>query len=376
MQHITVYKDPEAYIAFPSLVRLENGDLLATFREGSQFSVEKARTGQHTHLDAHSRICLVRSTDGGQSWDPATKSVIYDEGLDGGVALTVLSDGVIIAGLYQMWQLVPRERRSEIEGPIVRHDPLLGLVGATMGSAVRRSYDGGRTWSKELRWVRLEHPVGRNASESRAGVVELPDGTLIWWIADGEPVRGGRVWLMHSWDRGDTWGDPVLVAADPAAEKPYSAGISFGESHFLPLGDGRIIALLRTEPRDGPGEGYLYQTTSHDWGMSWKQYHRTPIWGHPPHLLKLQSGAILCTYGYRRPPYGVRACFSYDGGQTWDIEHEVILRQDGLGRDLGYPSSVQFPDGRLLTVYYIYGADQVRHIEGTFWREGEAQKPA
>jgi hypothetical protein len=135
-----------------------------------------------------------------------------------------------------------------------------------------------------------------------------------------------------------------------------------------------MVAMMRTGPGKGPGEGYLYQATSYDWGLTWYPYVRTPMWGHPPHLLRLQSGAVLCTYGHRRPLYGVRACLSYDEGETWDIEHEVVLRDDGLHGDLGYPCSVQLPDGTILTVYYFHDQDTVRHIAGTFWRENEVKK--
>jgi hypothetical protein len=313
----------------------------------------------------------VRSTDNGQTWDPSTKTVVYDEGLDTGVALTALSDGVIVAALYNMWQLVPRERRSEIKGPVFRHSPHLNLVGLPLGCATRRSYDGGHTWSDELCWATVDGAVS-TIYDSRTGVAELPDGTLIWMVCDGDMARSERVWLIRSWDRGDTWSDSRLVVADPAGEHTYYGAISFAEPHFLSLGDGRIIAMLRTEPKDSPGEGYLYQATSPDWGQTWRSFYRTPMWGHPPHLLRLQSGAILCTYGYRRPPFGIRASLSHDDGQTWDIQHEVVLRNDGLGADLGYPYSVQLPDGTILTVYYIYGEDSVRHIAGTFWREEEA----
>ena len=33
MRHITVYKDPSLYVAFPSIARLPNGELLVSFRE-------------------------------------------------------------------------------------------------------------------------------------------------------------------------------------------------------------------------------------------------------------------------------------------------------------------------------------------------------
>ena len=61
------------------------------------------------------------------------------------------------------------------------------------------------------------------------------------------------------------------------------------------------------------------------------------------------------TYGYRRPPLGVRACLSSDCGKTWDLANEIVLRLDGgtlpeqnrkvADADLGYPTSVQLADG-------------------------------
>jgi hypothetical protein len=56
-----------------------------------------------------------------------------------------------------------------------------------------------------------------------------------------------------------------------------------------------------------------------------------------------------------------------DGGRTWDIGNEVVLRDDGLDRDMGYPSSVQLPDGAILTTYYWHHEDQIRHIRSTRW---------
>jgi sialidase-1 len=367
MRHITVYKDPDHYIAFPSIVRLPDGDILVSFREAGRLSVEKARTGSHTHLDPDVRVCLVRSTDGGETWDPATKTVIYDEGLDAGVSLVVLSDGVVLAALNQLWHLVPRERRHELKGALHRHDSALGLVGRITGCASRRSFDGGRTWSTEIVPVPLG-PGTDVAVDARTAPIELPDGSLLWSLSDAPTGATVRSWVVHSWDRGASWEDPRLAAGDPAGDRSPYTGIGFTEPTILSVGDGRIIALHRTHPNDSPGEGFLYQSVSTDWGLSWRPPFRTPMWGHPAHLLRLRSGAILATYGHRRPPYGVRACLSHDNGQTWDIEHETILREDGLGRDLGYPYSIQFEDGTILTVYYFYGDDHLRHIAGTFWR--------
>ena len=47
---------------------------------------------------------------------------------------------------------------------------------------------------------------------------------------------------------------------------------------------------------------------------------------------------------------GQRAAISYDDGATW--QHDFIIRDDGPDGDLGYPASVELPDGSILTVYY------------------------
>jgi hypothetical protein len=72
--------------------------------------------------------------------------------------------------------------------------------------------------------------------------------------------------------------------------------------------------------------------------------------GSPPHLLQHTSGALICVYGRREPPYGQRAMFSRDGGANWDADY--ILDDSAANPDLGYPATVELKDGRLLTVYY------------------------
>jgi len=70
----------------------------------------------------------------------------------------------------------------------------------------------------------------------------------------------------------------------------------------------------------------------------WRQPTETPIWSggsSPPDLLLLSDGRILCTYGHRRAPYGVRACLSQDGGGSWDLKNEIVIRDDRLDRDIG-----------------------------------------
>jgi hypothetical protein len=47
------------------------------------------------------------------------------------------------------------------------------------------------------------------------------------------------------------------------------------------------------------------------------------------------------------------------------------LRDDGGGRDIGYPRSVQRPDGKIVTIYYFTPqTDPDRSIQATIWDPG------
>ena len=54
------------------------------------------------------------------------------------------------------------------------------------------------------------------------------------------------------------------------------------------------------------------------------------------------------------------------------MENEIVIRADGANRDLGYPSSIQLDDGRILTSYYFPDTDGIRYIAGYIWSEDGA----
>ncbi len=138
----------------------------------------------------------------------------------------------------------------------------------------------------------------------------------------------------------------------------------------LDLGGGRLLTMMRTLDTDG----FLYQASSSDGGWIWTGLRRSTIWGYPCHLLRLASGRLLCSYGYRREPFGVRAVTSSDDGETWDMDNELVIRDDGLHYDLGYPASAQLGDGRILTVYYFHDDAGVRYIAGSTYSESDLDR--
>jgi sialidase-1 len=180
-------------------------------------------------------------------------------------------------------------------------------------------------------------------------VIELPGGDIMIPLYGGlNAGEQARVLVTRSSDKGLTWHDPVTVAFDPLG------CFEFDEPSLVYLPSGKLICMIRVHRYPELEYGYyLYQSESTDLGKTWTAPVKTPIWGHPPHIIRLQSGKLLCVYGYRRPAFGIRACLSHDEGKTWDLANELILRADSVDGDCGYPTSVQLADGRIFTIWYM-----------------------
>jgi hypothetical protein len=95
--------------------------------------------------------------------------------------------------------------------------------------------------------------------------------------------------------------------------------------------------------------------------------HRVKLTGNaeiPDHITRIKNGLLL-SYGNRNSPPGVDVRFGNDDGTTWSDPVRVL---DCAG-DIGYPSSVQLPDGQVLTAYYaqrIAGHDRY-HMGVVVW---------
>jgi photosystem II stability/assembly factor-like uncharacterized protein len=193
---------------------------------------------------------------------------------------------------------------------------------------------------------------------TNAAHVKTSKGIHLIAVYGAEKKGGGRhAYVLRTTDNGKTWTFGLLAA--PVGQ------VGFNETALCETPDGRILAMMRSQP-----EGHLWSCFSTDQGQTWSKPTKTKIWGYPAHLLVLKSGAILCSYGYRRAPMGVRACLSRDDGKTWDTRREFILRADGQGSpsDLGYPTSVQLDDGTIVTIYYMTTSDGITHIPATLWK--------
>ncbi len=344
LKHQVIYQNGYRHLHPADLIALKNGDLLIMAREASE---HYARDGD---------VIMLRSRDGGQTW--SERQVIggikdLDEREGCGLQLR---DGTLVVGVYYngnygadgAYGTRPQEDNAK---------PVLGTYIIT-------SRDDGRTWSepKHLRYAGMPFTSTEGPTDAP---VEFPDGSigmaLIGYRLHGDPKNSGSVFL-RSTDQGSTWSYVSTIANDPGGAQG-----GFLEPGIVRTRTGRLVVALRNHQP----EHHIWVTHSDDDGKTWAAPRKTALRGHPVDLIQLADGRLLASYGVRPPihdrPGGIRAAFSRDNGETWEIETEVQLRRDFINWDIGYPESHQFPDGRVLTVYY-YNLFGRYFLGGTFWQ--------
>jgi sialidase-1 len=198
---------------------------------------------------------------------------------------------------------------------------------------VIRSTDGGKSWSARIPTI----------VNSPHGPIQLKDGRLLY---AGKQLWSGdkKVGVAESKDDGLTW----QWLAEIPTRKGDDAAKAYHELHAVEAADGMLIAQIRNHSAANKGE--TLQSESKDGGKTWSEPHPIGVWGLPSHLLRLRDGRLLMTYGHRRKPYGNQARISKDNGKIWG--EAMIISGDGIGGDLGYPSTVELADGTLLTIWY------------------------
>lgn len=345
-EDVIVYKQAGVYACFPSLEMLDDGALLTSFG---------TRT-RRSHIDTTGGSARYRSTDGGRTWEPFSGSWPLTERLRG-------SDGSLAQAAAYGWREVPEERRAEFEEQdITIRSVRPGVVAYLQGAVARRSVDDGASWQSE----EIALPAHRSLMGFNIGAqCRLANGVrLVSVYGQLKEDRVSRVFVLRSADDGKTWWF-LPLAADPEGK------VNMNETAIAENERGEVVAMIRSEPPEG---GFLYQSVSADGGITWSPARRTELWGYPAHVLRLSDGRMLCSYGYRREPMGIRAVLSNDGGHTWDAENVIVLRNDAapFGSDLGYPISVETSPGRVFTIYYFTMDDDITHVAGTHWTAPEA----
>ena len=348
-EHKVIYSNGYRHVHPADLLKLQNGELLLMWREAAE------------HLANDGDVVMVRSKDGGFTWGErqviaAIKDVDEREGC--GIQL---QDGTIVVGVFFNNLYLPngdyRPSQGKDELLATPHQRYLGAYTIT-------SKDNGHTWS-EPHYIDTDAMPFTNLEGPTDAPIEMPDGSILMGVIGYSPKQdlGNRSAVMlRSTNKGMSWQYLSTMASDPGGRLG-----GFLEPGIVRTKSGRIVAALRNDGNNQP----VYITFSDDDGKTWEPVRETAMIGSPIDLIQLSDGRLMATYGVRTPrhtsPGGVRACFSSDNGQSWDIQTEVQIRNDFLNWDIGYPESLELPDGRVMTVYY-YNLFNKYYIGATYWR--------
>ncbi len=362
MQHVTVYREPGRYGGWPANYGIWSwgNEIVVGFILGYY----KADVAYHARDKGRPFVTMqARSLDGGESWDvcpfpgrtPGNRGLSADEHMNPPLWVANALEGENAP--------VPSPGHIDFTHPEFALMCARTALGAGARSWFYVSTDCCRHWEGPY-WLPT---FGQSGIAARTDyLVDGPDICTLFLTAAKPNGREGRVFCARTADAGQTFDFISWVTPEPAGYAIMPAS--------LRLASGRILVAVRhsagantpTSPRC-----WIALYASDDNGRSW-QYLAEPVsdtgrGGNPPTLSQLQDGRLCITYGLRKPPFGMRAVFSQDGGATWG---EPVVLRDGAGNhDLGYPRTVQRPDGAMVTVYYWNDdAESERYIAATLWQ--------
>ncbi len=362
IKHVKVYDERGHFGGWPANngIWIWNNEILVGFSQGYYKDLGPAlhnidREKPEVHM-------LARSLDGGETWS------IEDPARDG----VMISRGKALHGTEPN----PKNRKpiTRLAAPMDFSQSgfvlKFWMLDVNVGPSIfYYSYDKGVTWKGpySLAVDSLTKISARNDY-----LIEDNNSCMAFFTVAKSDDKEGRVLCARTDDGGLSWKFVSWVGDEP--EKGFRIMPS-----TVRISENELFLTSRTmkdtgdwnerSSREKQGSRYIDSWASHNNGKTWN-YMGKPVddlgEGNPPSLIKLKDGRLCLTYGYRAKPFSICARLSKDNGKTWD--NQIVLRDDGAGRDIGYVRSVQRPDGKVVTIYYFQDKEHPERFIGcTIW---------
>lgn len=257
---------------------------------------------------------LVSITVSGQSYTPSVLSNA-DERLILLEYKTLFSGGDFGSANYR----IPAVVRAADGSLVVAADARINGPGDLPGNidvVVRRSTDGGETWSPALTIA----DFGSSGASDPALVLDRNSGDLLCLFAShtglfaSTPTVPIRFQMCRSQDNGVTWSAPVEHTSEIYAPTWYAAWLASGNIHQLR--SGRIVGAIGVRQNSGSSISN-FMIYSDDGGNTWnnKPAVASSV-GDEAKLVELDNGDLMMNIRNQTPNLR-RIVRSSDGGDTW-----------------------------------------------------------
>ncbi|MFO1020396.1 MAG: sialidase family protein [Planctomycetales bacterium] len=348
VKHVVVYHEDGRFGGWPANhgIWTWGNEILTGFSRGlykdlgpDRHAIDREKPEEHW---------LARSLDGGETWkweDPSKQGAL-------------IPAGPALHGIQPPW--LKEKEWEDCPGGINFTDPnfVMTLRMTNMHHGPSRfyySYDRGHNWKGPFRVPNM----GTAGIAARTDyIVEGPSSCLFFLTAGKADGEEGRPLCARTTDGGKTWNLQGWIA-------PEQAGYAIMPSTERIGKEGLLTMIRYRDPRGSWIDAYR----SPDNGKTWR-FVNQPVTdtgeGNPASLIRLKDGRLCLSYGFRKDPFGVRVKLSSDEGNSWSKAY--ILRADGHSRDVGYPVSMQRPDGKVVVIYYYCQEHKLeRDIIATIW---------
>jgi sialidase-1 len=347
----TLYANPNPLLvsrqaAFPGLVRLPDGDIVAMFSIGQAFDA----------ADMRAHIC--RSSDDGRTWSaprPLHQATFSPEESES-FKPTLLADGTLLATGYVFLRPTPLT-------PIVDPDTDALLP---LHNKLVRSRDGGRTWTVPQRFA-----VGDVGLELSGPVVQRASGELLGAAAPFHlGASGHEGWLISSMDAGATWQRrSTFSRADP------DGAIAPWESRLIDFGGARMGVLFWAyDVANGRHLSNRLALSSNS-GASFRTID-TGIAAQASNGLALAPDELLTIHAHREATVGLNVYrLRLAGDRLERLDTLALFADERLGQGValadpfanlrfGQPSLLQLADGQFLAC--CWRVETCQHVIKTF----------
>ncbi len=349
-EHVKVYYEPGRFGGWPANYGMWNweDEILVAYSKG--WDKDLGATAHHIDREKPEEFWFARSLDGGKTWTHEHPAAEQGQMIPRGVAL----HGTETPGLA-LPEIVDQTEPMDFSHPdfclTFRMDNYHGGT-----SRYEYSYDRGKTWTGPFALPNF----GTAGTAARTDyIINGKHDMYIFITVAKENKREGRPMVARTQDGGVTWDFVSWIGPEPAGFAIMPSTVRLSSREFL--------TTLRC--REGTFR-WMEQWRSVDGAKTWTK-EANPVdymgEGNPPMLNQLPNGYLCLTYGFRAYPFSIRARLSTDSGATWGPE--IILRNDGIDRDIGYVRSIVRPDGKVVTTYYISDekTGPERYIGATIW---------